>query len=155
MHLWNEVKSVQNIMCFAVFHCYVMLCYVMLCYVMLCYVMLCYVMLCYVMLCYVMLCYVMLQLVTISEYHLGQLRHISGESDSSGIGSGDDDVISTDIGAIYRAKVGIGELFIKSCVLNSKFYSLYFRLILPKNLTYQLQHAHLMISLDELLNYLL
>ena len=56
----------------------------------------------------------------ISEYFLGQLTTISVESDSSGIGSGDDDIISSDIGAIYRSKV---ELFNSSTKSRLQIYS--------------------------------
>ena len=48
---------------------------------------------------------------TISEYYLSELTQTNVESDSSGIGSGDDDVISNEIGAIYRAKVGVKKVF--------------------------------------------
>ena len=57
-----------------------------------------------------------LQLVTISEYYLSELTQTNVESDSSGIGSGDDDVISHEIGAIYRAKVRGRKLFISTSV---------------------------------------
>ena len=57
-----------------------------------------------------------LQLVTISEYYLSELTQTNLESDSSGIGSGDDDVISNEIGAIYRAKVGMKKSFISISV---------------------------------------
>ena len=57
-----------------------------------------------------------LQLVTISEYYLSELTQTNVESDSSGIGSGDDDVISNEIGAIYRAKVGMKKSFISISV---------------------------------------
>ena len=57
-----------------------------------------------------------LQLVTISEYYLSELTQTNVESDSSGIGSGDDDVISNEIGAIYRAKVRMKKSFISISV---------------------------------------